>query len=164
MADEATEAPAPKGGSKKLIIIIVIALVLVAGGAVAYFVVLPKLTAKEPAAAEEKGAAETTAQVEALDATYELDPFIVNLAGDVNRYLKVVVVLQLSDATVAEEIANRVPQIKDTIITLLSSKTPEEVLTVQGKYDLKVEMIKRINAILTTGIVRKLYFVEFVIQ
>ncbi|MGK7346787.1 MAG: flagellar basal body-associated FliL family protein [Candidatus Nitrospinota bacterium M3_3B_026] len=164
MADE--EADAPKKGAGKLIIIIAAALILViGGGAAAYFLVMPRLAAApEPAA---KSGEEAPAETEAgasLGATYELDPFIVNLTGDVNRYLKVVVVLQLSDKNVAEEIANRSPQIKDTVITLLSSKTAEEILSIQGKYDLKMEMAKRINALLTTGVVRKLYFVEFVIQ
>lgn len=164
MADE--EADAPKKGAGKLIVIIAAALILViGGGAAAYFLVMPRLTAAPEQAA--KSGEEAPAEIEAgasLGATYELDPFIVNLTGDVNRYLKVVVVLQLSDKNVAEEIANRSPQIKDAVITLLSSKTAEEILTVQGKYDLKMEMTKRINALLMTGVVRKLYFVEFVIQ
>lgn len=163
MADEAAEAP--KGGkSKLLIILIVVSLLVIGGGAAAYFLVLPKLTAQAPEEEKAAGAEKAPAEMTSLGATYELEPFIVNLTGDVNRYLKVVVVLQLSDDKVAEEIANRTPQIKDSVITLLSSKTAEEILTVQGKYDLKVEMVKRINSLLTTGVVRKLYFVEFVIQ
>jgi len=165
MADEEAAPPA-KGKSKLLIIIIVVVALIAGGGAAAYFLLAPKLTQPEQAAETEGGAAPATKAESAatLGATYEMDPFIVNLTGDVNRYLKVVVVLQLSDKKVADEIVNRGPQIKDSIITLLSSKTADEIVTVQGKYDLKMEMVKRINTVLTSGVVRNLYFVEFVIQ
>jgi flagellar FliL protein len=73
-------------------------------------------------------------------------------------------VVQLSTDQVIEELTNRKPQIKDAVITVLSSKTPDEILTIQGKYDMKVEIVKRINSLLTTGVVRELYLVEFVIQ
>ena len=94
----------------------------------------------------------------------QLDPFVVNLSGNANRYLKVVVVLQLSTPELADEVSNRSPQIKDSVITVLSSKSAEEILTVQGKYDLKVDLIRRINANLTIGVVRELFFTQFVVQ
>lgn len=152
------------GGGKMKIIIIALLVLIIAGGAAAYFLLL-KGDGTEGAKPADEVAVEDTAQNDSsLGVTHELDPFIVNLAGDANRYLKVVVVLQLSTEGVAEEIKNRGPQIKDSVITVLSSKTPEEILTVQGKYDLKMELIKRVNAIVSTGVVRDLFFTEFVVQ
>ncbi len=172
MADEEAVAaeppPAGEGGGKSKILIIVIALVLVlglGGGAAVYFVVLPKMKGGEQAG--EKGAfagKEVEADMASLGETIELPSFIVNLSEGTGRYLKVTLVLKLSTDKVAEEIKNREPQIKDAVITVLSSKSPEEILSVQGKYDLKGEIMKRINVFLSTGVVRELYFVEFVVQ
>lgn len=169
---EATPATAPAEGggkdkSKLLIIIIAVILILGAGGGAAfYFLVLPKMIeADKPAESKDATVdAESEAQMASLGSTAELPPFIVNLSGGTGRYLKVAIVLKLSTDKVSEEISNRQPQIKDAVITVLSSKAPEEILTVQGKYDLKGEIMKRINVFLTTGVVRELYFVEFVVQ
>ncbi len=163
--EEAGAGSPPGGGGKMKIIIILLLVLVIAGGGAAYFFLLKGggTEASKPVdqVAEEEAAAQNDFS---LGVTHELDPFIVNLAGDMNRYLKVVVVLQLSTEGVAEEIKNRGPQIKDSVITVLSSKTPEEILTVQGKYDLKMELIKRVNAIVSTGVVRDLFFTEFVVQ
>ncbi|VAX22317.1 hypothetical protein MNBD_NITROSPINAE04-1280 [hydrothermal vent metagenome] len=172
--EEATAEPdaaegkgASKGKSKILIIIIVLLVALGAGGgAVVYFVVLPKMAGGEKTGDAEKQSAkkEVEADVASLGATAELPSFIVNLGGGSGRYLKVTVVLKLSAEDVATEIKNREPQIKDAVITVLSSKTPEEILSVQGKYELKGEIMKRINVFLATGVVKELFFVEFVVQ
>ena len=50
------------------------------------------------------------------------------------------------------------------ILLLLSSKSLDEIQTVEGKIALRQELIQRINQILTTGKIRNLYFTEFVIQ
>ncbi len=170
MADEeaAVEAAPPeekKGGKKKFIIIGAVLLLLVGGGAAGYFLFLsgPSESESETAAKEEKKAADAIPK-DSLGVTFELDPFVVNLAGESSRYLKVVIVAQLSSPELAVEMENRSPQLKDSIITVLSSKTPEEILSVQGKYDLKMELIKRLNANISAGVVRDLFFTEFVVQ
>lgn len=158
---------APKGKSKVLIIIIALLLALVAGGGAAvYFVVLPKMAGGEKAGDDGKQSAEKEVDVDvaSLGTTTELPSFIVNLSGGTGRYLKATIVLKLSGEGVTTEIRNREPQIKDAVITVLSSKTPEEILSIQGKYNLKGEIIKRINVFLATGVVKELFFVEFVVQ
>jgi len=176
MADEEGVAVEPdategkgssKGKSKVLIIIIVLLLVLGAGGgAVVYFVVLPKMAGGEKAGEPGKEGVkkEVETDLASLGTTAELPSFIVNLGGGTGRYLKATIVLKLSTEEVAKEIKNREPQIKDAVITVLSSKTPDEILSVQGKYDLKGEIMKRINVFLATGVVKELFFVEFVVQ
>lgn len=60
----------------------------------------------------------------------------------------------------------REPMIKDAIIRVLSSKTAAEVLSPEGKDDLKEELIEAINDAtgLDEGPVVNIYFVEFIIQ
>lgn len=169
MADEDTapeEEAAPKKGSKKLIIIIAaVALVVVLGGGVAaYFLVFAKPAEVQGGGEAGGKGAEKEGKGVTLGTTTQLDAFIVNLAGESNRYLKVVIVLQLSKAELSAELKNKAPQIKDSIITVLSSKAPEEILTIQGKHDLKVDLVRRINSNLTGGVVQEMFFTEFVVQ
>jgi len=166
MADEAPAEPA-KGKSKMLIIIIAVValLVLAGGGGAAYFLLMKKGAdhaaegGEEGAGGEHGGGGDKKSGESA-----ELPPFIVNLGGDGGRYLKVVMVLQISSKTAKEELDNRMPQVKDSVITVLSSKTPEEILSVDGKYELKMELTKRINSLITTGVVQEIFFVDFVVQ
>ena len=56
--------------------------------------------------------------------TYPLDPFIVNLADPVgNRYLRVKLALDLGSPALQAEVEQRIPQLRDSILILLSSKT-----------------------------------------
>ncbi|MBI5815309.1 MAG: flagellar basal body-associated FliL family protein [Nitrospinae bacterium] len=163
----AEEAAAPEKGKSKLLIIIiaVVVLLLAVGGGAAFFL----LSKKEAPAGEGGGATagehgEKGGEKGGVGESVELPPFIVNLSGEGGRYLKIVMVMQVSSAKAKEEIANRMPQIKDAIITVLSSKAPEDILSVEGKYELKMELTKRVNSLISTGVAQEIFFVEFVVQ
>ncbi len=55
-------------------------------------------------------------------------------------------------------------QLKDTILMLLSSRSFEEISTVEGKLDLKQNLLARINQALGENVVSRIYFTEFVVQ
>jgi len=115
---------------------------------------------QEPAASKAQSAATNTP-----GAIYDIDPFIVNLA-DVpeSRYLKLTVKLELDRPDVSAELGARVPQVRDTILILLSSKDAASLRTPQGKFQLRDELTLRVNALLPKGGVRSAYFTEFVVQ
>ncbi len=156
------EEPVPeqkKGSSLKWIIIAVIAvLVLGGGGAGAYFF----LFKSHPPAAEKKQA-EAAKPVVAV--FWPMDPFIVNLIdNEGERYLKVVMQLELSDQLALEELNLLKPKIRDSILDLLSAKTFKEMIDPIGKQRLRDEIALRANGFLTKGKIVKVYFTEFVIQ
>jgi flagellar FliL protein len=96
---------------------------------------------------------------------YALDTFVVNIGdGDRDRYLKLKAELELSKPAVAEEIDQRLPQIRDLVISLLGNKSFDEIRTMDGKDLLREEFLRRINALLVTGKARKVFFTEFVVQ
>ncbi len=100
-----------------------------------------------------------------LGAIFSLDAFIVNIGdGDRDRYLKLKADLELTNDTVAEEIDQRLPQIRDLVISLLGSKSFDDVRSIEGKDLLREEMLRRINALLVTGKARSVFFTEFVVQ
>lgn len=151
-----------KGGKKKLIILIVpVLLLLLGGGFGAYKFFLSKdKTEKEP----EKITKEIkSAEDHGVD--LEVGTFVANLADkDADRYIKVTIIMQVEDEKVKEEATKKLPQIKDSINTLLFTKTSDELKSPEGIERLKEEIIRRTNAILPLGGVKDIYFTEFIIQ
>lgn len=97
------------------------------------------------------------------ESLYQLDSFTVNLAqGDgPKRFVRLNAVLKLSDSSKHEEIEARKPQIRDTIISILNSKRPEDLLKKEGKSFLKEEIKAEINAFLVDGNVVDVFYVGF---
>ncbi|HOJ77419.1 MAG TPA: flagellar basal body-associated FliL family protein [Bacillota bacterium] len=91
---------------------------------------------------------------------------IVNLAkqGSMDYYLKVNVTLEAGNKKVAEELTNRIPQVRDLLINILSSKTIDKINEKEGKELIRREIINDINEILSTGKIKNVFFQEFVIQ
>lgn len=73
-------------------------------------------------------------------------------------------VLKFSKETKKEEIDARKPQISDTIISMLNSKKPEELLKKEGKEYLKEEVKTSINNFLVDGQVLDVFYVGFQIN
>ncbi len=174
--EEGGEEKKKKGLPLKLIIIALGGVLILGGGGYfgyKFFLAKPK----KPAVAEEsqggpvkEAEAEKAPEAEKKKAppsgvVYPLDPFIVNLADPVgNRYLKVRLALDLGKGEIQPEVEAKIPQLRDAILLLLSSKTFGEINTVEGKLKLRSELLHRINQNLTTGRVTTLYFTEFVVQ
>lgn len=94
-----------------------------------------------------------------------MEMFLVNLSGANGRkLLKVLMELEVEGGKVQEEIEKRKPQIRDIIITLLSSKTYEQVSSVEGKEYLREEVRDTVNSFLTKGKIKRVLFTEFIYQ
>lgn len=92
-------------------------------------------------------------------------PFVVNLArSSGKRFLKVTLTMELNSPEVNAEVNENMSKIIDSILLLLSSKSFEDVYTVQGKFKLKDEITTRVNRFLVAGHVKDVYYTEFVIQ
>ncbi len=155
------------------------------GGPVQIRVSLGEPTAPTPftGAPAENGApdaAKGTEHVEGL--LYDLGSKVVNLADPGGyRYLKAGIVVEIlptdpefytlsgkareeAEEKIREALDEQRPAIEDVVTIKLSGKTFEEVFTVAGKEQLKQELRDDLNARLTVGQVRYIYFTEFVIQ
>ncbi len=96
---------------------------------------------------------------------YSLETFIVNLVGGRGKnYLKAKVELELDSDKTEIEINKRLPQVRDAILTMLSSKSNEDINTLEGKFQLRAEIISTLNQYLKTGKVRNVYFTDFIVQ
>ncbi len=96
---------------------------------------------------------------------YALDPFIVNLfSEDGSRYLKTTINLEMDKEELSTELDSKKPLIRDIIIKALSAKSYEEISTIEGKENLKDEIVANINAVLKDGKINNVFFTDFVIQ
>ncbi|GAB4361646.1 MAG: flagellar basal body-associated FliL family protein [Deltaproteobacteria bacterium] len=171
----------PKGGKKKgkAKLLIIAVLVLAVGGGAAWYFKVHRAAAKESgektAQAGEKGESsghgehgahgEKEGEGGPKTLYYKLEPFILNLADiDSNRYLKVSVSLEFDTPSSMEEAERRVPQIRDSMILLMSSLTYGDIHSVAGKITLQSEIQNRLNSILQPGAVKRVYFTDFVVQ
>jgi flagellar protein FliL len=95
----------------------------------------------------------------------EIEPFIVNILDiEGTRYLKAAITLEVDGNEAIKEANERMPQIRDGILLLVSNKTFGEVSDLQGKLQLRAELINEVNSALRRGKVQKIYFTEFVVQ
>jgi len=96
---------------------------------------------------------------------YPLDKFTVNLLSqNGSRYLVAKIDLEQENEEMTAELDKKVSLIRDIIISILSSKTVEEISTPKGKEKLKEEIINQINKYLEDGEIKRVYFTNFVIQ
>ena len=94
-----------------------------------------------------------------------MDPFIANLGDeDGRRYLKATLQVEFYDAIVPPEFNRRLPQSRDMLLTLFSSKNFADVRTPQGKAVLREEIVNRLNTVLDEDAVKAVYFTEFIVQ
>ncbi len=165
--DEDSPAEGKKSKKKLFIIIGAVLLLLFGGGG---FFAWQKFGATDSATATideavDEGAGEEGSEDErGATNMMELDPFIVNLQDNTGtRYLKLTLQLEIEGVS-EDEGKSRTPQIRDSIIILLTSKTYSEVGTVEGKYILRDEIAARTNQVLGEAKVKGVYFTQFVIQ
>lgn len=117
---------------------------------------------RKPAAADAKSAA---AKMPGPGVMFDVEPFIVNLADAQEvRYLKLTVKLELDNQEGVAVLTERIPQIRDTILVLLTSKESSSIRTTQGKFQLRDEITQRVNSLLSKPAVHTAYFTEFVVQ
>ncbi|HUE29485.1 MAG TPA: flagellar basal body-associated FliL family protein [Verrucomicrobiae bacterium] len=110
-------------------------------------------------------AAEARVEEPAVGALLPLDPFIANLADeDGRRYLKATLQVEFFGPRVPDEFNARVPQMRDLLLTLLTSKLFAEIRTPDGKAVLRDEIINRMNVALNKDLVKAVYFTEFIVQ
>jgi len=178
--EEQVAAETEDGGSKKKLFIIIGAAVAVAVilGVVA-FMLMGKGDKKEHGTEEAKvegkaeakseggehgGAAGKEGAAAGASNIYPLEPFIVNIYdGQELRYLKVKVEIEMA-GTVKGELDARLAAIRDAVLVLLSAKTLQDIQDVQGKNQLKEEILVAINKIIPPGKISKIYFTDFVVQ
>ncbi len=97
---------------------------------------------------------------------YTMDKFTVNLSGEPKRSIRIEVNLEMLGKDGFEEVINNDNRAKarDRIVRILNDKTFGELESIQGKLFLKDRIATELNGILDKGVVKDVYFSEFVVQ
>lgn len=136
-------AAAPvKAKSKKLIVIgAVLALLVLVGAGAAWFL------ASRSQAEDDDGSAPARKEVAKVVPTFlPMENMVVNLAdpgGD--RFAQIGITLEVADAKTAEQIKQYLPSIRSGILLLVSQRTSEELLQVEGKEKLASDILREVS-------------------
>ncbi len=152
----ANETATPKKGSSKKILLLALGLLLLAaGGALGWHFFSRKAAASGPA---------PTAPLTLV----HLNKFIVNLADtDRDAYLKVSIDLGVTGPVSKGEDGDQkvpVPEIRDTILAVMTTCHSSDLLTPAGKMQLKRNLINALDRRVPKLGVRQVYFTDFLVQ
>lgn len=159
----------PKKPLKSLKILLIagagLLVLLVLGGGIVFFLFSSFSSGDSPFMEKVKGmvsGGKKTGDTASV-AVHKMEPFLVNLADPGQlRYLKVTLYVETHQK--GEEFEKRLPQSRDSVLTVLSSKNSRDLMTSEGKNALREEIKEKINHLLTETKVKNIYFTEFVIQ
>lgn len=188
--DKETVSEKPRRSKLKIILIILVLIFFMIAGAIAFWwfqirqpgdSLLPGMPNMPAASSQQTGAAGSGPQAGQASQPAQNQPVtdmprpatsmatlpsvMVNLAdaaGD--RYLRVGMEVEVSTPDAVRELDAQAPKVRDAIIILLSGKTYTELSSAEGKMALKNEVAARLNQILGTPRVIRIYFTEFVVQ
>ena len=183
---DASEAPAKK--KPPLLVIIIGAAVLVAaiGGGAAFMLLKPKSPqAEQPADAHaakkddkkegghgKEGEAPAGAAAGTIAAGpdgvtfYTLPDLIVNIQSPEGRttYLKLKLTLEMKDAAVASRLQAEAPRLNDMLQSFLRELRPDDLAGSAGSYQLRAELLRRINLVAAPGKVDAVLIEEMLVQ
>ena len=156
----AIEDIAPGKSNKKLLIVFILLLLIAAGAGAAYY-----FTHQQP---EPKVVKEEAPKAPIF---LTLDTFTVNLQPDAenqNQYLQVDISLKVDELAESDLIKLHMPQVRDRLLLLLSSKKGAEISSIEGKKTLGNEIIAQLNQPFSAEgkeqHVNGVFFTSFVIQ
>ncbi|RXJ87686.1 flagellar basal body-associated protein FliL [Arcobacter sp. CECT 8985] len=175
MAEEENSVPAKSGGKGLMIVLIILVVVLLlAVGAMGYFM-LTKGSLSENSNVQENAKEQKDSNTQE---TYRaaINDLVLNITNSRGRekLMKLSFTITSTEPTIAQIFENHKPEIVDIVISQISARSSEELLTVGGKALLKEELIDEINSVINEvnasnedikkDSIKNLYFTTFVIK
>ena len=168
-ADDDAAPPKKKSNLLKMLILIALPLLLVGGGAGWYFMGKTPPADEKPQAGKAASAKATKSMPSKPPTFVPLEPFTVNLQmEDTAQFLQVGLTLKTTDPSYTEQIKLNMPDIRNRILLLLSSKKASQISTLDGKQALANEIMSETAQALGTSVpsggISNVLFTSFVIQ
>jgi flagellar FliL protein len=164
---EAKEAahPAPAGPKPPKIVLALLALNLGLSGFAAFKAATAKPAHASAEKHEAKEAESSAGNGEVTGTVVGLDPFVVNLnETGTSRYLKVSIQLELSEHEAEKQIEKSKQVIRDDMLSYLSGLRLKDTLGAQAKDKIRTDLLAKIEDVIGTHKVRRMFFQEFVVQ
>ena len=177
MADEEHKEEAGKSkGLNKIIIFIAVGVfvfLLIVGGLIAFLLSGsddPMPTQAQHAMINQNGPEETVdikvnKTYLSVGSLYELPLLTLNLIARKGKsYLRAKISLEMDNEALMGELDMKKTIMMDVVISILTSKTVEDLSSIKGKARTKQEIIATLNKSLIDGKIKNLFFTEFIIQ
>ncbi|WP_292229158.1 flagellar basal body-associated FliL family protein [Brevundimonas sp.] len=179
---EGDAAPKKKKPPLLLIIIPAALLVLGGGGAAAFFMMKPKPAdahGEAPAAPAEGGHGKSDKKGGEIDPAlgkvaagpdgvtfYTLPDMVMNIQSADGRptFLKLKLTLEMKDARVATRLQSEMPRLQDMFTSFMRELRPEDLSGSAGTYQLRAEILRRVNLIAAPGKVDAVLIEEMLVQ
>ncbi len=134
----AAEAAPPKSGGKTMMIVAVL-VALIIGAGVAYFL----------AGGGSDNEGDEKVEKQSPSVFFPLETFTVNLVPEFgDQYLQVEMTLKVSGQDIIDEVKRRMPEVRNRVIMILSSKRASELTTVSGKSALAQTLNVQLNMLI----------------
>ncbi len=177
-APETTPAePAPGAApARKLTLPLIVIAGLVIGGAAGALVLGPRIARARSSSKDGNGATAAADSLKSGDKTGEqkgaaetpvhlIDNLVLNPAGSGGtRFLLASVGLQTTSAAAEEMIKKREVEARDVVLAVLGAKHVEELAEISSRDKIKLELKAALDSLFGPGVVRRVYFPQFVIQ
>ena len=149
-----------KSGKMKWVIMLLVLLLLAGGGYFAYTTYFQNSTeTAEPQDVQLEDADPADSQVVTLPS------FLVNLSDPLGRRcIKLTLDVEVASSDAAQGLETSSAKVRDAVILLLSSKSYADLASLESKILLKNELVTRLNQIIGSSKVVRVYFTELVIQ
>jgi len=164
--------PKKKADLVGIVLLALVAINLAAVGGLGFYMKRLTLTVHEleekttkPATPE--GAAEHSPmgkelQPQNLGILYPLEPFLVNInTQQGSKFLQAQIELELADPALEDEISRKKAALRDAVIVLLTSRNYTQLREANGLKNLRSDLVKSLNSLLSTGKVKEVYFTQF---
>lgn len=179
---EGDAAPKKKKPPLLLIIIPAALVVLGGGGAAAFFMMKPKSAeahGEAPAAPAEGGHGKSDKKGGESDPAlgkvaagpdgvtfYTLPDMVMNIQSADGRptFLKLKLTLEMKDARVATRLQSEMPRLQDMFTSFMRELRPEDLSGSAGTYQLRAEILRRVNLIAAPGKVDAVLIEEMLVQ
>jgi flagellar protein FliL len=161
--DQAAKAPAQPFFTKKIIMIGIP--IFVVQLAIIYFL-MAKFIAGPPRAEASAAKAEESQKTEsATQNIFLIKDVIINPAGtNGTRFLLTTVGIEVSTPEAQQELEKKEVQVRDMLNSILTSKGLNELVSIEQRELLRVEISKKVGELLKSGKLNNVYFSKFIIQ
>ncbi len=173
MAADKNEAQAEqasaKGGlleNKVLVLGIIVIIQAILAVVITQLVIVPNLAVQGAAAPGTEQVPEVDLNPEEMGVIVGLEEIIVTLhsASGKSHFLRINVNLEVDSQPTADLVVTRLPQLRDIVIQILSSKAAEDLGTQAGTQAARNEMFRRLAEKLPEGTLKNIFFSDLVIQ
>ncbi len=95
---------------------------------------------------------------------YTMDTFVVNLSGKPSMTLQLDLSLEMLSEDGYEEVISNEDEARNEVVNIVNKKEYQDLETIQGKLFLKEQITRAINSHLQEGVVKEIYFSNFLVQ